>query len=256
MAADSSVNAAFEQLRRANPEPDLLLLQKQLRSSPTLDLEPIRRFKVDTQTIKPRPQMRKPRKWLPAIAAASMVVLTALLIFRVDPFRPQSDLEVANGYMDARNQWDASTARALLAPDAILNDSPIIGIDELELGFEALRVYGFQFKPYMCEEFGQLTRCTYSMTTELQRITGAAPVEGSFEFEIDGGRITALFHTFNYTDFGPNFDAFLVWLDNAHPGSFGQLFREEGALATPLLTREAVDLAATYLAEYDQFVNG
>lgn len=248
----SSVDAAYEALRRANPEPDPNALRESLKAAPSIPPQVFnsRRDKMTTTTQAPSPKVKNPNRWLPSLATAVVIILVAgFLVARANPslFGPATPLEIANEYMEARNAFDASRAQELINPDAAISDTPIIGYDELELGYEMLQIYGFQYEPYACEEFGALVRCTYQMTSELQRIVGAPPVEGEFDIFVEEGRIDQLYHGFNFDDFGPNFEAFIDWIGATHPESFDQLFREQGAVATPVLTRESLDLAATYL---------
>lgn len=266
-----SVDAAFEQLRKANPEPDPAALRRQLHDigHPT----PLTQRRSDTMetrtpTIETRPPAKSPRRWIPALVAGALVLLLGVpfLILRdggglFGLFGP-TPVEIAESYMEARNAWDASAARSLLADDVVMNDVPMIeNLEELEPGFEALRVYEFQFSSVECAELvagpPASVRCDYMMDTNLQQIVGYPPVPGSFTFGISDGRIASLTHNFNFGEFGENaYDPFLTWLDSEHPGAFDQIYRMEGSTSTPRLTPEALDLARTYVAEYDESLNG
>ncbi|MGH8923787.1 MAG: hypothetical protein ACRDWA_03950 [Acidimicrobiia bacterium] len=69
--------------------------------------------------------------------------------------------------------------------------------------------------------------------------------------------ITSLVHDFNFDDYAPNvFEPYIAWLNEEHPGVTEELFVEENGVQTPILTEESLDLAATYLDEYDRFLNG
>jgi hypothetical protein len=265
------VDAAFEQLRRANPEPDPAALRRHLRettkSTPTIAT---RSETMDTRTStnQARPPTKPRRRWLPALVAGVLVLFLGIpvLIVRnggsVFGLFEASPLEVAERYIAARNAYDPEAARAVLADDVVMNDTPIIAdLGELSPGFEALRRYEFQFSPYECSQIaaGPPARvvCNYMMTTNLQRIVGYPPIAGGFNFTISDGRITNLIHSFNFSEFGPNaYDSFLTWLDAAHPGGFDQLFRIVDGVSTPRLTPEALDLISVYVAEFDQATNG
>lgn len=262
-----SVDAAFEQLRRANPEPNPATLRRQLHHATNpAPVSITRSNEMETQSIVQSPMpVRPPRRWLPAMAAGAVVLLAgiAFVVLSGDRsfFASATPVQIAESYMEARNAWDADRAGELLAPDAVLNDTPIVGLDELAAGFEALRVYEFQFMPFECSEIASVSSvmvtCEYMMDTILSRIVGYPPVPGHFDFAISEGRITRLTHVFNYSDFSPNvYEPFLAWLESAHPGAFDEIFREEGSVSTPLLTPEALDRTQTYIAEYDQSVNG
>lgn len=266
-----SFDAAFEQLRRANPEPDPAALRRHLQditeSKPTIAA---RSNSMDTRTptVPTRSPIKPPRRWLPALVGGLLVLLLAVPLLLAQNggtffglFEP-SPLEVAERYMTARNAYDADSARSVLADDVQMFDVPIIAdLGELSAGFEVLRRYEFQFSPYECLDTSTETLarvgCTYMMDTKLSRIVGYQPVAGSFTFTISDGRIDRLVHSFNFDQFAPNvYDKFLTWLETAHPGGFDQLFRIQGDVATPLLTPEALDLTTIYIAEFEESMNG
>ncbi len=86
---------------------------------------------------------------------------------------------------------------------------------------------------------------------------GLSAGNGSFVFTVSDGRIVALTHNFNFTEYGANvFEKFAAWLDAEHPGAFDQLYRNENGTTTARLTPEALQLLDTYLTEYDEAVNG
>jgi len=95
---------------------------------------------MDTQTtVKDPSPIKTPRRWLPATATGAVVVLVAvgLLVMTRDEgtvLGGATPVEIAESYMDARNAFDAERADTLLAPDVSLNDTPIIGLDELGPG--------------------------------------------------------------------------------------------------------------------------
>jgi hypothetical protein len=261
-----SVDAAFEQLRRANPEPDPAALRRQLHDiahpTPTI---PTRSdtMQTPTTTIEPQPRTKAPRRWLAAFAAGALVLLLGVpfFIFRSDGgllgLFSTTPVEIAESYMEAQNAWDAERAKSLLAEDVVMNDVVIRDLEELEPGFEWFRLNEFQFSPFECREVGTGAICDYMMHTTLQRIVDYPPVPGSFLFDISEGRITHVGHNFNFTEFSPNvFSKWTAWLDTEHPGAFDQLYRTEGGTAIPRLTPEALDLLPGYLAEYDEWLNG
>jgi hypothetical protein len=254
-------DAAFEALKRANPEPDPAALMRELSQRP----EPT------TIVVRDRPPaapVTKPKSfpWRPLLAAGTAVV--ALVILTLVPWVDgrnvldslrSSPVEVVNRYMEARNAYDPERARALMTDDAVLLDVHRMSRQELELGFESLRVYGMQFEPYDCANRAGsiLVTCTYEMDSRLSEIVGFPPVEGRIRFLVENGRITSLVHDFNFEDYAPNvFEPYIEWLEEEHPGAREQLFIVDDGVNTPILTEESLDLADSYLDDYDRFRNG
>lgn len=256
-----NVDVAFEALKRANPEPDPAGLSR--------ELERPERIVVLDQVRPALPAVtgrKHPPRWRPALAASlALAILTALLFVPwidgrnvVDSLWP-SPVDVAVGYMEARNNFDASAAEALIADDAQLVDQPQMERSELELAFESLRIYGMQFEPFECEHRGgsTLVTCAYQMDTRLSHIVGHPPVAGRIQFLVEDELITYLVHDFNYSDYAPDvFEPYIDWLDQEHPGVREQLFIEADGVKTPILTPHSLDLADRYLDEYDRFLNG
>jgi hypothetical protein len=254
-------DAAFEALKRANPEPDPAALVRDLSRRP----EPT------TIVVRDRPRatpVTKPKSfhWRPLLAGgtAAVALVTLMLVPWVDGRNVvdslwPSPVDVAVRYMEARNTFDASAAEALIADDAQLFDQPRMELSELELAFEYLRIYEIQLEPFECENRAgsTLVTCAYQMDTRLSRIVGHPPVAGRIQFLAENGLITYLVHDFNYSDYAPDvFEPYIDWLNEEHPGIKDQLFIEVDGVHTPILTRESLDLAGRYLDEYDRFLNG
>ena len=78
-----SVDAAFQQLRRANPEPDPTSLRRQLQDKSTLTSTIARRSDImapRTPTIE-KPQSKPSRRWAPALVAGLAVLLIGVPSF-------------------------------------------------------------------------------------------------------------------------------------------------------------------------------
>jgi hypothetical protein len=254
-------DAAFEALKRANPEPDPAALGRSLSGRTMTDLtDTALRQRPPTET-KPRPR----QLWRPALAGglAVLMVVVAMLV----PWTGNrsvlarilsSPADIASRYIEARNAFDVVAARALLADDAVLGDVPRMERGELDLGFEALRVYGIQLEPFQCENAPGATfvNCDYLMDTRLSQIAGFPQVAGRIQFLIEDGQISRLVHDFNFDDYAPNVhEPYIDWL-NQHPGVVEQLFVVKDGVQTQILTAESLALAADYLDEYERFLNG
>ncbi len=130
---------------------------------------------------------------------------------------------------------------------------------ELELGFEALRIYGWQFESFECENTpgATLVTCSYLLDTRLSQITGYRLVEGRIHFLVQDGEITSLVHDFNMDDYAPSVhEPYFAWLNQEHPGAVEQLFMVRDGIQTPVLTEESLAIASRYLDEYDLSLNG
>ena len=197
---------------------------------------------------------------------------------------------IAERFMAARNAQDTAAALALVADDGVaaqlcwqslmpqyacLNDvptEPVMGQvrldhDEVALALEAERLYGVSYRSYACEkDSGSFVTCTYRMDSRLRRIAGLPPVDAAFSLSIEDGRVHQLAFPWLNTGFDPGgyhpmeTEPFLRWLERAHPealdlhhlsGLDGPVFRTQGQELVLVLTRESLDLLATYLDEYD-----
>jgi hypothetical protein len=188
------------------------------------------------------------------LALAAVVVVYGQLDSSSDQPSPQ---QVAEQYFAARNAYDAEAARELMADDAVLNDMPVIGIDQLEEGFDVLSIYGFSFDAVDCAPGGtsatSQVRCSYQMFTFLNEPVSYPPVAGAMDFEIVDGKIARLDNRFPYAQFSPNvFHPFASWVaaehgDDSLRGLFDTL---PSGTATPRLDEESRALARSLVAEY------
>ena len=203
----------------------------------------------------------KPKKrWIPAVVGGLLAVAVVAIFFTPwGTSGPSTPVEIGNEYMEARNAFDAERAGALMSADATVLDAPRMSRNELEPGFEALRVYDAQWEPFECanKPGTTLVTCDYSLETNLSRIVGHTPVEGSILLLVEEGQITSLVHNFNYDDYGTNvFGKFVSWLGTEHPGAIEQVYVERDGAMSPNLEPEALAQLDGYIEEYDRFLNG
>jgi hypothetical protein len=255
------VDAAFDALKKANPEPDPAALRRALNPKATdlIDSE-LRPRRPQTSSRPSRPRWRL--VFAPGLAVL-MVVLAMLVPWAgsqsvLDRLR-NSPIDIASRYMEARNAYDPAAADRLLSDDAFLQDVPRIERGELALGFEALRIYGWQFESFNCENTpgASLVTCSYVADSRLSEIVGYTLLEGRIHFLVEDGEITSLVHDFNLAEYAPNVhERYVAWLNEVHPGVFDRIFVMNEGIATPILTDEALALADVYLEQYDRFLNG
>ncbi|HJQ95635.1 MAG TPA: hypothetical protein VJ935_08035 [Acidimicrobiia bacterium] len=200
------------------------------------------------------------RPWMPAVVGG-LIALAIVLAFWA-PWAGVGEtipVDIGNQYMEARNAFDAEKAGALMSADASVLDVPRMERDELAAGFAVLKVYEASFDPYTCtnEPGTTLVTCNYSFETNLSRIVGHGPVEGSIRLLVENGVITSLVHSFNFDEYAPNvFEKFAVWLGTEHPNEFDQVYADNGGVLSPITTPEALAALQGYIEEYDRFLNG
>jgi hypothetical protein len=255
---------------RAGPAPTDGRTERRHRpeESPMPTLTPARH---DDQT--PRVPDRR-RRWA-ASAAASVVAILILAgsvaILTRSPSEdvaapsapdPSDPAAVAEAYLAARDRYDAPAARALLADDVQISKAAFLELDELEPAFRALELYGFRVSPFACEPPdgtvapGEIAavRCSYTLDSRLQRIVDHPPIETTFRFTVEDGLVVGMidgfpFHPFEREVWRP----WVRWLDEEHPGAFGELFRLVDGTAYFRLEPEALEAAPGYLDEYESW---
>lgn len=199
-----------------------------------------------------------PRRWMPAVLGG-LIAVAIVAAFWAPWQSGTTPVDIGNQYMEARDAFDAEKASELMSADATVLDVPRMDRNNLEAGFAVLRAYEADFEPYTCtnKPGTALVTCSYSFDTNLSRIVGYGPVEGTIRLLVDNGMITSLVHNFNFDDYGPNvFEKFAVWLGTEHPDEFGQVYQDQGGTLSPIPTPEALAQLAGYIAEYDRFLNG
>lgn len=97
---------------------------------------------MDSPTTTTRSHTAKtPRRWVPAVVAATIVVLVgggALLLVGDGESPELTPIEVVEAYIEARNAYDPVRARELLAEDFRTGEPPdgFTDLTNLELAFE------------------------------------------------------------------------------------------------------------------------
>jgi hypothetical protein len=195
------------------------------------------------------------------------VVLTpeAMALFeqRIPEFEA---VQIAGRYVRARNALNASTARALVADDATIEDNryTLEGVDDVHRATaEYERVTGWRHQEPRCTtgvvRLPQVeVICRYTMTNALAEAIGAGPYEGSrFDIEVAGGEIRAVSHVFDFTQYSSEvFEPFIGWLDETHPGESEVLFEFGDAGPVGRLTPDALALWEQRIPEWAASLGG
>jgi hypothetical protein len=171
-------------------------------------------------------------------------------------------MRLAEAYIDALNAYDAAAVRVLLAPDAVVRDPQWEGLEELDLGVEANRVWGLRFEPFECRpnplhpEPGKVL-CTYTLQTALHRIEGARLLQSTFDIHVSDGLIVRAYNMFYLPDMRPAFEPFHDWTLSVDRRAQSRIFyNRPGSLYwTPILTEEALAEAASLLAAYEEWLS-
>jgi hypothetical protein len=170
---------------------------------------------------------------------------------------------LAEAYIEALNAYDAAAAGVLLAPDAFVRDSMWSGLDNLELGVEANRVWGWRFEPFECgpnpmrADPGDVL-CTYTLQTALHRIAGARPLQSFFDIRVSDGLIVWAHNAFPLGYMDPVWAPMAQWLQARDRYAEARIFYSPNPgveIVTQILTPEALAEAAALLAAYEQWVS-
>lgn len=224
------VDRACEQLRRANPVPNPAALLAQLAEVAATQWG---RNAMDTTTIDAKKQTptRRPRGWTVGLTAAIVVVIlgvaTVFVITGDNPFAGEpSPVEVAEAYIDARNDYDVDRARNLLAEGFTTTEAPQghRGHGTLDLAFQTWSDWGFEFTDVSCEEVsegsgGHFVRCDYLWNNDPIRVGGFSPSEARLGLLIQDGLIRRV--TEAETGSEPWWETFIAFLEAESPNDFG-----------------------------------
>ena len=132
-------DAAFEALKRANPEPDPTALRKALAETTVTVVDDTKTRQRPNRSIPTKPRPRP--LWRPAFSAGLVVlmVVAAMVIpwtgsqSVLDRIRT-SPVEIASSYMEARNRFDAVAAGELLATGCVFARRPPDGPRRARVG--------------------------------------------------------------------------------------------------------------------------
>lgn len=171
-------------------------------------------------------------------------------------------VELALGFMEARDLRDIDAAMSLLDPEAVIIDSGggPRAVDEYAGLFEWMEVLDWRWIDVECvqTEAGQPAQvsCTFSMENDWSRARGPSPVEGKIQVSASGGVIDGVVLQLGNVWVEVVFSQFLNWVIQNHPADVEIMWRfdEVGVLNGPSTSPEALDLFRLHTAEYvDEF---
>jgi hypothetical protein len=244
------------------------------RATPSSDAWESIRTRIEAAGDKPEmeiimltPDSQKETRRLPVLVGAAVTVvilaIAAVVVFggdedttdaanggeRADP------LSVALEFMAARDSWDGTAVRALLADDAVIDGFADNADGYLQQSsFE--QATGWRYMEPQCTEVetgppGSII-CTYTMQNAWSQALGVGPFGGSnFEFVIEEGRIQEMTHTFQFDAFSESvWEVFLRWTELNHPDDVNTMYDFSGLIEIPITTPEAVVLWEQYTSEF------
>lgn len=259
-----SVDQACEQLRRANPVPNPAALLTELAEAADTQRGRNPMNTTITDAKKPTPT-RRPRGWTVGLAAAAAVLIlgvaTVFLTTGGSPFaQGPNAVEVAEAYIDARNDYDVDRARDLLAEDFTTTEAPYghRGHETLDLVFQSWNDWGFEFTDVSCEEVsegsgGHLVRCDYLWNTDVTRAGGFSPTEANLQLLIQDGMIRRVIGS--ETGSEPWWKTFVAFLEAESPDDFGETVYRAVELLDPDAVQKVGEELPGYLDLYAEWLD-
>ena len=105
-------------------------------------------------------------------------------------------LDVVDRYVSARNSFDAESAAALLAPDAVVIEYPLIrDLGELDEAYAYLELVDEELTIETCsspDAFAPDVTCSYRVENRLTRRAGGPPLAGQLHITVEQLRIAEL----------------------------------------------------------------
>jgi hypothetical protein len=139
-------------------------------------------------------------------------------------------IRTALEFFEARNRWDGSGMRALVADDADVADFAAEAPDDYLAMAVLERTLRWQYLEPECTAtlYGDVAQvgCTYLMQNRLSQAAGNGPYSGSrMDFEIRDGVIQMVANTFDHSRYGTEvLVPFTEWLNTNHPGDRRVMF--------------------------------
>lgn len=256
------VEAAFEQLRRANPVPNPAALRRELRR----DADSVQRSipmkkTLTTDTPLPTPTRRRP-KWTSGLVAAAVVLVlgVATVVMTTDgsPFASTepTPVEIAEAYLEARNDYDAERARELVSEDFRTSEYPGFTAETMELAFQQHEAYGFHYSNIECNQQAETAervsvRCDFLWDTHLQSVGNHPPTPAGITVLVDEGLITLISR--GSQPFDTWWNPWLTFLRSEHP-EFADVV-DRALTLDPDTVSQLVEEMPRYLNLYENWLN-
>lgn len=254
-------------LRAANPVPHPDLSRSDLDAMARLDDFEQRSAPVETLSseTKTQPPNKRLRKWTAGPVAAAVVLVLGVattLTFVTDagPFagRDPTPVEIAEAYLEARNDYDVERALGLVSEDFRTSEPPagFVNLETIELAFEQHQAYGLHYAEVDCTmqsetPEGAVVACEYLYTTELHRLGDHPPTQERLMFVIEDGKISRISGS---SGLFSGWDPWESFLRTEHP-EFLEVVRAANSGLDPESLRELVELLPRYFDLYEEWLN-
>lgn len=215
-----------------------------------------------TDTNKPS-RVRGSRAWRVGLTAAIVVLaLGAASIFLStggDPFPGEaSPVEIAEAYLDARNDYDIERARELISDDFTTTEAPSGHVDASTIGlaFQGYEDYGVAFTEVSCKQAGETPEwvsvyCDFLWSTEIHRIGGFEPTQTRYVILIRDGLILQVLESASYS---PWWDSFVAFLESEAPEEFADAVYRSVDSLDPEAVQTVTESLPRYFDLYAQWL--
>jgi len=256
---DDQVVALFA---KANPVPSLDLIDPIEPVSPGHLEDPSERSRemTDLKTVESKDASRRRRSWLvPAFAGIAIVV--GLAVVPAWDRGPASPQDVADAYMEARQDLDTEAITGLFAPDATVREDDF-DLSEMPALIEFWRATGWDWTPTGCTEISSgpaynAFTCGYEFENDWTRALDHPPVTGGITLFIGGdeiSQITSLTSNIDRTQLNDVWRAVIAWMTANHPDDTRTMYTDD--MSRPELHPAAIALWERYTDEYVAEIEG
>lgn len=183
------------------------------------------------------------------VAAATTTIAPAPTTTEAGP----SPEEIGEAFIEARDAYDADTAEALFASDAVIHDDYMTTASEYHAHFAWHESADWEWRTDQCSliETGPPAEvtCKYTMENAWSKALGVDPISGgSFHFVISEGLIQEITHLPNLASLSDVWGRFHTWVGTNHPEDRQTMYLNDGRAAS--WTPESVALFDLYTDEF------
>jgi len=165
--------------------------------------------------------------------------------------------QLAFGFLEAREVWDATKALSHLSETSSVSVGPANDPETLRLEMDWQNAIGLVISPNECSTSGVFAygksiavSCEVAIDGQVGRSNGVQPYSGRYQFEVLDGIITSVVFgnlgSFNESEWAP----FSAWVSTNHPDDKPVMYTGDRHRGAARLTQESFDLWRKYTQEY------